>query len=548
MDEVRPMKSIWLRMTCVITMFALVPAMFLVGCKSQNPGSPAASSGSSMKSAPASSPASGGSGTATLLAKGSGYAHVRYRPNVRIMDLEEGRKALIGVSTNEASLLFDASDETARSLKAGDVLMIKGMLARVVAGAEQTPDGVMVLTQQAALTDLIQDGEIHVQVPVRFNASEAMTIAPERGFLSSLPDLLVPPVYAQSPENAMANEAQAKGSMDAYKGMLKGAAHAVIDGWTTTFASTPADGRTNLNLLLTRSEGGFVAAIAGKGSVSNFDFDSTIGVQQSKIQEMKTSFNNLTGEMTFDWSVAKDSPGVMAEESRIKLPAVVEVPLAEFLGGLPLYLEVSGAIMIHPAITGGKEITKGQFRVTYAANQSFQFSKGNANSGGNTDGSIDLGDHQDISPTAPLGMLVAVAAPRIELSLGLGKIYDKSDIKKAADIVDQIADQVAKHLFSPDKYQQYQKNGFHFGNTFANALKTDAAAYFQVVGTSASSFTGFSTVSPCARYDLNIVAGVGASAEAWGQSIGTVSKEVYRKAVTKIDPPGMRLCENLGSQ
>lgn len=523
--------------------FLLVVCLTLwavVGCKSHQTVDPIGPGTSATSAAPARP-------SAPPHQKGSGYARVTYQPNVRIMEREEGRKALIGVSTNEASLLFDSANATARSLKAGDVLMIKGLLARVVLGAEQTPDGVVVLTQQAALTDLIRDGEIHVQAPVRFTASTANLDRPKPGFFSTLPDLFSTPLYAQSPENAMADQARAKGNMDAYKGLLNGAAHSIIDGWNTQFQSTPADGRTNLDLQLTRSEAGFVASITGKGSVSDFDFDSTIGVKQSKIQQMKTAFNNLTGEMTFQWSVAKDSPGVMADESRIKLPGVVDVPLSEFLEGLPLYLEVSGAVMIHPAITGGKEITKGSFRVTYSANQSFVVSSGSVNSGGDINGDIDLGEHQDISPTAPLGMLVAVAAPRIELTLGLNKIYDKSDIKKAADIVDKIADQVAKHLLSPEKYQQYQQNGFHLGNTFANALKTDGAVYFQVIGTSASSFTGFSAISPCSRYDLNIVAGVGASAEAWGQSVGTVNKEIYRKAITKVDPPGMRLCEDIGS-
>ena len=143
-------------------------------------------------------------------------------------------------------------------------------------------------------------------------------------------------------------------------------------------------------------------------------------------------------------------------------------------------------------------------------------------------------------------MLVAFAAPRIELMLGLNKIYDKSDIKKAADIVDQLADQVAKHLLSPDKYQDYQKNGIHLGKAFQNALHTDGAVYFQMVGTSASSFSGMSSITPCSRYDLSLVGVVGASAEAWGQSIGSVSKEIFRKASTKVDPPGMKLCEDIG--
>jgi hypothetical protein len=39
---------------------------------------------------------------------------------------------------------------------------------------------------------------------------------------------------------------------------------------------------------------------------------------------------------------------------------------------------------------------------------------------------------------------------------------------------------------------------------------------------------------------------VGASAEVWGKDVGTVSKEIFKKAMTKVDPPGMRLCEDIG--
>jgi hypothetical protein len=462
------------------------------------------------------------------------------------MEQEEGKKALIGVSSDEASLLFDPSNAVARSLRPGDVLLIKGLLARNVLDAEMTPDGVIVLTQQTSLTEVVQDGQIHMGVPVRFGAAQATLESPRHSFLASLPSLFAEPLYAQSPDAVSAQQAEAKGNMDAYGNLIKGAFKSVIEGWKTDFQATPGEGKTDLKITLTKSVGGFEAIISGEGYISNFDFDSTIAINQSKLENMETAFNNMNGLMNFQWTVAKDSPGVMAEETRIKLPGAIDVPLAKLLEGLPLYLEVSGALMIHPAITGGKEYTKGNFRITYDGYQHFTVKSGNVNADGTVTGDVELGDHQDLSPTAPLGMLVAVAAPRIELLLGLNKIYDKSDIKKAADIVDQIADKVAKHFFSPSAYADYQKNGFHIGRTFQNALQTDGAVYFEMVGTSASSYTGMSAISPCARYDLSLVGMVGASAEAWGQKIGTANKDIFKKAITKVDPPGMRLCEDIG--
>ena len=103
-------------------------------------------------------PVTGIAASQALPAHGSGYAHVKFRPSVRMMEAEDGKRALIGVSSNDAGLLFDASNATARSLRAGDVLVIKGLLARNVLAAEATPDCIVVITQQASLVDVVQDG------------------------------------------------------------------------------------------------------------------------------------------------------------------------------------------------------------------------------------------------------------------------------------------------------------------------------------------------------------------------------------------------------
>lgn len=475
----------------------------------------------------------------------SGYAHVTYRPNVRVMQADEGKKALIGVSSNGASLLFDSANQTARSLRAGDVLLIKGLMARTVLGAETTPDGVIVLTQHALLTDVVQDGEIRIKAPVHFGAPRVALEQPVQPLPQWL-NLIATPAYAQAPENAIVQNAVDKGTMDAYGNIVKGAVKSIVNGWDATMQATPSEGRTDLKITLTRDVGGFEALVTGNGFISNFQFDSNIDINKNVLQNMDTSFSNLNGRMDFQWQIGKNTGGVMAEESRIKLPGAIEVPLSEFLDGLPLYLEVSGAILIHPAITGGSEITKGNFRIDYDGNQHFTLSKGALNADGKIGGDVQLGDHQDLSPTAPLGLVVAFAAPRVELTFGLNKIYDASDIKKAAEIVDKIADVVAKKLLSPDQYANYQKNGLHLGDVFKNALSSDGAVYFQMIGTSASSHTGMSAISPCSRYDLSLVGQVGASAEVWGKDVGTVSKEIFKKSMTRVDPPGMKLCEDIG--
>jgi len=113
------------------------------------------------------------------------------------MEMKEAEDAIIGQSSDGAAFLFDASNEKAKSLKAGDVLLVKGLIARKVLGAETEPEGVIVLTQQATIPDVVQQGPrgvestsgsgrlVRVQTPQAFRAQpllRAYRAAAAQGF------------------------------------------------------------------------------------------------------------------------------------------------------------------------------------------------------------------------------------------------------------------------------------------------------------------------------------------------------------------------------
>lgn len=54
----------------------------------------------------------------------------------------------------------------------------------------------------------------------------------------------------------------------------------------------------------------------------------------------------------------------------------------------------------------------------------------------------------------------------------------------------------AKHLMCQARYTDYPQIEIHLGEVFQNALSTDGAAYFQMIGTSASSYSGMSSITP----------------------------------------------------
>ena len=480
------------------------------------------------------------------LERGSGSAHVTYLPNVHVMEQEAGMKAIKGISTDGESLILDASDPKLASLKAGDVLVIKGYIARKILASETQGPNIVIVTENAALTDAVQDGHITLSAPIRFGALQAEKADPKP--VGNWFDRLTPPVYAQSTADKVRNAIKDKGK-DAYGNMLNGIHGQEISGWTTDFYTTPADGHVDIHLKLTKSVGGFIAIVTGEGNVTNFDMSSDIEVEHTKYENIKMGLKKLNGMMNFKWEVATDTPGARTGDDRIKLPAAIEIPLYQYLDGLPLCLEISSALILRPALSGGKEYSRGAFRINFSGYQHFSAAKGNIDADGNVTGDIQFLEGQNISALAPMGMVVAFAAPRIELSFGLTKIFPQDTLEWAADKVDKIANYVAKKYLSPDVYSQLMsKLGTDIiSKGVKSVTQSDATAYFEMVTSAGMSNSGMSAIAPCTRHDIHLWGTVGVSAQVMGMAVGQTSKNIYKKDFTRIDPPGNHLCESVGT-
>jgi hypothetical protein len=60
------------------------------------------------------------------------------------------------------------------------------------------------------------------------------------------------------------------------------------------------------------------------------------------------------------------------------------------------------------------------------------------------------------------------------------------------------------------------------------------------------SFSGDSAILPCSRTDVTLVGTVGGSGEMLGQSLGESSKEIFRQVFSRVTPPGVKLCDQIG--
>ncbi len=325
-----------------------------------------ASSGSS-----AGNPNSAADYTAPRNSGGTGSADVTYKHGVQLVEQKDGMNALISVSTDGSTLVFDRTRGGFPALKDGDVFVIKGLLARKVLASMTDGNELAVLTIPAGLTDIITDGKIRLEAPIRFGSGQTAFAPSRSGNAGRVADLFVPQLFAQGPTETRRQQAEKAGVKDAYGNLASAPFKAVLSGWETKFSTDPEPGKLNIHLQLKKSLAGVAAVIAGEGYVSDFDFSSDIDVERSVVQKVKIGYKKFNGLINFTWEIQTTEGGSLRGNAKMKLPAAIEIPLYQYLGGLPLFLEISSAVIIKPALGAGNEFSRGGFRITWDGYQKF---------------------------------------------------------------------------------------------------------------------------------------------------------------------------------
>lgn len=432
---------------------------------------------------------------------------VTYSDRVVRMDREDFRKSIRSVSTDNSTLVFGPSDAAAARLTQGSILFIPGFAVRKVAVVTKQDGNIVVVTEDPTLPEIIKNGKIQWTAPVKFaqvrQQQRASGVTSRSGSrFQRLASSLQPTVYA------------------AEAGGLSGEA----DGWNYKLNATPEPDKLNLELMVSREYNGVVITVNGSGYVQNFETAATMLVQDSSLKYFDFKNTNLNGMVNFGWQAAKKEKGVEAAEQRIKLPSSFSIPMP--IGGLPFSLEVSEALLIHPAFTGGGEVARGRFRVEYNGVQGFSFKEGNVEQDGQAGGDGSIVDNFSLAPIAPVGFVAAVAMPRIELKLGSNTVFQVVKQFVPSTIADAALNLVKSSPL-----------GKFLNNTASDKLKTTGAAYAQLVISTSTIAAGVGSLIPCQKAMLISTISVGANATILGKDKGQVSKDVFRQEKKIVVPP-----------
>lgn len=465
----------------------------------------------------------------------TGSATVTYQPTVHMVEQKDGAAALVGESSNGHGLVFDVSNAQITSLKEGDVLVIKGLIARKVLAVERSGDQMILLTDRAAFGDVIKDGDVHVEAPIKFGTVVAAAVTHKHSWT----DVLESSAYADT-------KAAGGASRDALGNLVKGAGKYVIGDWkVSSWNATPVGDRVNLDLDMMKDAGdGFKAVIGAHGHINNFNLKNDLHVATGGTT-MSMSIDNLAVDMTFTWEVAKNTPGPYTIEDRIKLPAPISIPLAQYLGGLPVFLEISEALLVHPALTGGGELAKGSYKLTYNGGVGITSENGELNATSTGEGAVEIVEDSGLSAVAPVGMVIAVAAPRLELQLGLEKIFPIiGAVPEAVAKIDQQIDKLAKAHLSPEAYAALAKSPLGTA-VLSNAIKSNADVFAQLIVTTGATRTGASAIVACSRIITHLTAQVGMNGSLFGAVADVKTKDVWTHEWVRVDPPGAKLCTDM---
>jgi hypothetical protein len=331
---------------------------------------------------------------------GTVVSQVTYQPNAVVFDVKTTESALKGMSQDGVTYVLDAASPAAK-LKPGSVLFLYGIAIRKVASVRTEGSNVVVTTSDADITDLIKDGHIHWRVPLDFS------------IVAAQPQPAMPTSWL---ENLIASPAEAGESESPYS--FEGTLGPV--DYEMAFSPDIPARRLNFDVKYQFSKWGGLWRLQGEGYIEHIAAEGDFNISNGLINSMMTEIDGIEGHVDFEWMAQQNVPSPISlidQSFKVKVPyANVEYPL--IIEGIPLILEVSAAVLVHPAWTGAHQVTRGKFTVDYSGNLGFSYSDGAAEPEGSLASESESIDPETsiVAPNA-MGFVAALEAPRIELAL-----------------------------------------------------------------------------------------------------------------------------------
>ena len=444
--------------------------------------------------------------------------HVEYSDKTVIVDSQTVAQSLRGFSADHDIFLFADSPSLRQKLAPGKIVLFEGLDMRKVDALAVDGPNLIVGTETAPLTEALKNAQIQWSTPVDFKdiydqrAAERSPETPPTRFalLNSLAgwrNVLEPKVYA-SERGQLDGETEWEDSDFA---TWKAKYHHIFN----------ADHTLDIDLQLHREAKGLDAQIGAKAHLSKFTQTASLLMADGQFKAASYKYTGLHGTVDFNYVIETSAGKTSMNEVRVKLPGKISVPL-DFTG-LPMSLQVSEALLLHPAFTTKGEVAKGGFKVNYSGDEGFKLAGSDVEPDGQAEGQSTIDETVAFSPLAAYGLVVAIAVPRVELRMGTEEIFEALEIPQSVYL------KVGKLLQnSPLSGTWLPKAG--------NPLSTEAAAYFQVVISTTAAHSGMQSIVPCQQFTMLVKGQVGVDSKVLGVDMNTPAKDIFTKNIVQRQP------------
>jgi hypothetical protein len=442
-----------------------------------------------------------------------------YTPNTIRIDFPTVKKSLRSVSDDARVFIFDASDSRIRELAKGKVMFLEHLGVRKVDEVMNQGSQIAVLTEAAGLPDFIQDGHIQFKAPIDFRRTRAQAMlvpGPDGpGLLGNLRGWFGHPalVYAGDDENAGSIGLHTKGE---------------INDWEYELSGKPEGGGFKLELEAGKKIKGLTASVKATGDLEHITTAFNAVIHGGKMDDLEYN-TPLAGKLHVGWAVLTDGENSGIGEARLKLPPFAKDVIDVY--GVPLLFRIDEAIIFKPGFGGKKDAGEGGFNLTYNGTGGLSVHGDKSSPEGSMDAQPSL-EKTTTESLAAHGVVLAVDAPKISISLGTESILEAIKESMPAPLLDKAAKVLENGPFGLGGLVKKAQEDF---------FKLEGAAYVQLVTEFDYAGSGPLSIVQCSMTHLNFFAQAGADAQI-GVYKGEAPKLNIKETKLTVRDPDIDAC------
>jgi hypothetical protein len=446
--------------------------------------------------------------------------HVEYSDKTVVVDRQTVSQSLRGYSEDHTIFIFQDSPTLRQKLAPKQIVLFEGLDLRRVDALAVDGDKLVVGTEPAPLREALKNAEMRWSVPVDFKE-----ISDQRA--AELRRLQAPPskfaLWNSVSHWWSAREQKVYASSSGELEGEKEIEDTDFATWKIKYHHifNNSDHSLDIDLQLHREAPGMNAEIAAKGHMTKFTQTSSILMADGEFKQATFKNVGLHGNVNFHWELSTSESKTSMNEVRLKLPGKISVPL-DFTG-LPMSLQVSEALLFHPAFPTKGDVAQGGFHVDYSGDEGFKLSGTDMQTDGEAGSESAIDKTVAFSPLAAYGVVVAMAVPRVELRIGTEEIFEALEIPQSV------------YLKAGKLLQNSPLTGTWLPKA-GNPLSTEAAAYFRVVISTTASHSGMQSLVPCQQFTMTAKGQVGVDSKVLGVDMNSPAKDIFTKNIVQRQP------------